>query len=45
MSKKVTIVEEDIPEPVEETRDEIIEQVNIPPEPTRLSAYLLRSKR
>ena len=34
MSKKVNIVEEDIPEPVEETRDEIIEQVNIPPEPT-----------
>ena len=34
MSKKVTIVEEDIPEPVEETRDEIVEQVNIPPEPT-----------
>ena len=34
MSKKVNIVEEDIPEPVEETRDEIVEQVNIPPEPT-----------
>ena len=34
MSKKITIKEEDIEPPLEESRDDIIQQVNAPPPPT-----------